>query len=231
MLTRAAVVRTRRLSVLDDLVTRYPDTLLIDEVQFRRGEMLFLRKRYNDAELAYQVVIRYGEQSRFYEQSLYKLGWSQFKLAWHEDSLVPFFDLLDRKLCTADIGEGEERLRACQRAERELVEDTFRVLSLSFSYMEGADSIDSFLQDAATRSTATLSISNLGDLYLEKERYQDAAVTYEAFVAQDPYHPKAPILQAEVIDAYKLGGFPSLVLEGKKDFVERYGMDGTFWVE
>jgi TolA-binding protein len=71
---------------------------------------------------------------------------------------------------------------------------------------------------------------NLGDLYLEKERFVDAAETYEAFVAQDPYHPKSPLLQVEVIEAYKRGGFPSLVLEGKKGFVERYGMDGEFWL-
>ena len=71
---------------------------------------------------------------------------------------------------------------------------------------------------------------NLGDLYLEKERFQDAAQTYEAFVEQDPFHPKSPLLQVEVIESYKRGGFPSLVLEGKKSFVERYGMDGQFWV-
>ena len=37
------------------------------------------------------------------------------------------------------------RFLTSTRAERELVEDTFRVLSISFSYMEGADAIDSFL--------------------------------------------------------------------------------------
>jgi tetratricopeptide (TPR) repeat protein len=80
------------LAVLNDLVRRYPDTPIIDEVQFRRGEMLFLRKDYNDAEIAYSAVVDYGSDSRFYEQSLYKLGWAQFKLAWHEDSLTPFFE-------------------------------------------------------------------------------------------------------------------------------------------
>ncbi len=218
------------LGVLDELVGKYPDTLLIDEVQFRRGEMLFLRKRYNDSEAAYQDVVRYGEESRFYEQSLYKLGWSQFKLAWYEDSLGPFFELLDRKLGDIEIGEGEERLQSLKRAERELVEDTFRVLSISFSYMEGSSSIDSFLAGRGNPHFSYIIYRNLGDLYLEKERYQDAAVTYEAFVAHDPFHAKAPLLQVEVIEAYKQGGFPSLVLEGKKDFVERYGMDGEFWV-
>ena len=218
------------LDVLNELVTKFPDTALIDEVQFRRGEMLFLRRNYNDAEVAYQDVRKYGEGSRFYEQALYKLGWSQFKLAWHEDSLDPFFELLDRKIKGIDIGEGEKRLAGLKRAERELVEDTFRVLSISFSYMEGAAGIDEFLESRQNPAYSYVIYSNLGDLYLEKERYVDAAETYEAFVAQDPFHPKAPILQVEVIEAYKRGGFPSLVLNGKKGFVERYGMDGEFWV-
>jgi TolA-binding protein len=218
------------LEVLNELVAKFPDTALIDEIQFRRGEMLFLRKRYNDAELAYQGVRKYGEASRFYEQSLYKLGWSQFKLAWYEDSLDPFFELLDRKIKGIEIGEGEQRLAGLTRAERELVEDAFRVLSVGFSYLDGADSIDAFLKSRKKPAYSYVIYDNLGDLYLEKERFVDAAETYEAFVVQDPFHPKAPLLQVEVIEAYKQGGFPSLVLEGKESFVERYGMDGEFWV-
>ncbi len=218
------------LDVLNELVAKFPDTELIDEVQFRRGEMLFVRKQYNEAEMAYQDVRKYGDESRFYEQSLYKLGWSQFKLAWHEDSLQPFFELLDRKVDGVEIGEGDARLAGLSRAERELVEDTFRVLSISFSYMEGADAIDDFFAARGDTTYRHVIYKNLGDLYLEKERYVDAAETYEAFVEQDPYHPKAPVLQVEVIEAYKKGGFPTLVLEGKEGFVERYGMDGPFWV-
>jgi TolA-binding protein len=218
------------LDVLNNLVKTYPGTELLDEIQFRRGEMLFLRKDYNAAELAYQDVIRAGDSSRFYEQSLYKLGWSQFKLAWYEDSLTPFFELLDGKLSDVEVSQGEERLASMKRAERELVEDTFRVLSISFSYMEGADSIDAFMQQRRPPHYAHVIYGNLGDLYLEKERFQDAALTYEAFVQQDPDHPEAPGLQMQVIEAYKEGGFPSKVLDGKKAFVDRYGMDGNFWV-
>ena len=218
------------LAVLNDLVKRFPDTPMIDEVQFRRGEMLFLRKNYNDAEQAYRAVIDFGEKSRFYEQSLYKLGWSQFKLAWHEDSLRPFFELLDRKIGGVELGDGDDRLAGLSRAEQELVEDTFRVLSISFSYMDGADSIDEFLDERGHPEYAYVVYMNLGDLYLDKERFVDAAAAYESFVDRDPYHPKAPLLQVEVIEAYKRGGFPSLVLEGKKSFVERYGMDGQFWI-
>ena len=218
------------LRVLNELVGKYPNTVLIDEVQFRRGEMLFLRKNYLEAESAYQSVVSYGEDSRFYEQSLYKLGWAQFKQARHDASLRPFFDLLDRKVTGIDVKEGDNRLEDLSRAERELVEDTFRVLSISFSYMDGAESIDEFLGTRGRPEYSYVIYMNLGDLYLEKERFVDAAETYEAFVEQDPHHVKSPLLQVEVIEAYKRGGFPTLVLEGKKGFVEHYGMDGGFWL-
>ena len=218
------------LTTLNELVERYPDTPLLDEVEFRRGEMLFLRKNYNEAEAAYSVVVEFGDTSRFYEQSLYKLGWSQFKLAWYEDSLTPFFELLDRKVGDFEIQDGEDRFAGMSRSERELVEDTFRVLSISFSYMEGADSIDEFLADRGNPVYSYVIYMNLGDLYLKQERFIDAAEAYEAFVDHDPLHPKAPLLQVEVIEAYEQGGFPTLVLDGKKGFVDRYGMDGEFWV-
>lgn len=218
------------LRVLNELVDRYPQTKILDEVEFRRGEMLFLRKEYREAESAYQVGVSYGENSRFYEQSLYKLGWSQFKLASHEASLTPFFDLLDRKIAGVALKDGDDRLGALSRADRELIEDTFRVLSISFSYMEGAKSIDAFLGTRGYPDYGYVIYMNLGDLYLEKERFVDAAETYEAFVEQDPYHPKSPLMQVEVIEAYKRGEFPTLVLEGKKRYVERYGMDSPFWV-
>ncbi len=128
------------------------------------------------------------------------------------------------------MNDGDDRLEALSRAERELVEDTFRVLSISFSYMDGPDSIAAFLKKRGYPEYGYVIYINLGDLYLEKERFVDAAEAYEAFVEQDPNHPKSPLLQVEVIEAYKRGQFPSLVLEGKQRFVERYGMDSPFWV-
>ena len=217
------------LTVLNRLVDQYPDTPLIDEVQFRRGEMLFLRKKYNDSEIAYSAVVAYGPSSRFYEQALYKLGWSKFKLAWYEESLDPFFELLDRKISDMQWQDGEYRLEEMTRADQELVEDTFRVLSIGFSYLEGAESIDSYLAGRGRPEFSYVIYRNLGDLYLEKERFVDAAEAYEASVNQDPNHSKSPLLQVEVIEAYKLGGFPTLVLEAKKDYVDRYGLEGEYW--
>src|SRR5262249_10561162 len=67
------------LATLDKIVQHYPQSPQLDEVQFRRGELLFSARRYPDAEHAYAAVIARGASSGFYQQSLYKHGWSLFK--------------------------------------------------------------------------------------------------------------------------------------------------------
>ena len=227
----------KALVTLDQLVRQYPDTIHLDEAQFRRGETLFVSKRYQEAEEAYAEVLRFGPASNFFEQALYKHGWSMFKQMLHEESLDSFFSLLDRKLIpygdgtdTPDaVADTDRVLSEMSRAERELVEDTFRVLSISFSYLDGSDSISGYLRGRGNPPYTYIIYTNLGDLYLEKERYQDAAQAYQAFVDLDPYHVKSPLLQVEVIEAYKRGQFASLVLEGKGNFVERYALDSPYW--
>jgi len=218
------------LVVLDELVTAWPDTAHFHEAQFRRGEMLFSLKRYAEAEEAYRILAAAGTDTGFYQQALYKLGWSRFKLALHEESLEPFFGLLELKVA-AGAADREAMLDGLGRAERELVADTFRVLSITFSYMEGAESIDAYLNEHDAPHYTYAIYENLGDLYLEKERYDDAAATYRAFVERDTLHDRAPHLLVRVVDAYREGGFPTLVLEAKEEFVERYGMDTPWWAE
>jgi TolA-binding protein len=210
-------------------VDRFPSSRLIDEAQFRRGEILFSAKRYAEAERAYADVIRRGAESTFYEQSLYKHGWSMFKLGRNDESLASFARLLDRKLVDPNDPGAAVELQSLSRPERELLDDTFRVASITFSYEEGTKSIDNFVARKGDPPYAHMLYSALGDLYISKERFQDAAETYEAFVRRDPLDANAPLLQVRAIEAYRKGGFSSLVLTGKQDFVERYGFGSPFW--
>ncbi|MEO1203552.1 MAG: tetratricopeptide repeat protein, partial [Pseudomonadota bacterium] len=219
------------LTTLNELMADYPDTPLLDEVEFRRGEMLFINKRYGDAEAAYESVVNVGESSQYYEQSLYKLGWSRFKQSFYDESFDPFMTLLDRKLPPDSESVEVDLLDGLSRPELELVRDTFRVLSISFSYLEGHDSVAGYFAETGAPDYAFIIYRNLGDLYLSQERFADAADTYRAFVENDPYHFRAPGLQTQVIEAYRQGGFPDQVLAAKGEFVELYGMDGPFWDE
>ncbi|MGH8494827.1 MAG: tetratricopeptide repeat protein [Gammaproteobacteria bacterium] len=214
------------LATLDRLVAGWPETRYLDEAQFRRGEILFVQKRYADAQAAYEAVLALGPDAAFYDESRYKHGWSLFKQGRHEESLDSFFGVLDGKLVTAE--SSLVPIESLSRAEHELVDDTLRVLGISFSYLDGARSLDDWFA-AHGAPYAHVMYARLGQLYLDKERYTDAAETLQAFVDHDPYHSVAPLLQARAIDAYAKGGFASLVLEAREAFIERYGLDSPYW--
>jgi tetratricopeptide (TPR) repeat protein len=217
------------LSTLDQVVARYPATREIAEVHFRRGELLFSAKRYADAESAYQQVIKRGAgNSTFYEQSLYKHGWSLFKQSQNEACLKSFASLLDRTLLDRKTGAAR-KWESLSRADRELTDDTLRVMSISFSYLDGPQSLDQLLSTRGPTPYAWLMYSRLGDLYVQKQRFQDAANTYRAFVARDPVDEHAPTLSNQAIAAYAKGGFADLVIEGKAEYVRSYGFKTAFW--
>jgi TolA-binding protein len=212
------------MAVMEDLIQRYGYSRYIDEVQFRRGEYLFTRRRFRAAEQAYQAIVDIGSSSSYYELALYKLGWALYKQEFYEEALHEFIALLDYKLSVgydfdADH-EGEDERR---------VADTYRVISLSFSNLGGPEVVNEYFSKYGSRSYEDRIYSNLGEFYLSKLRYNDAATVYNAFVELHPYHRVAPRFGMRVIDIYEQGGFPLLVVEAKKDFATKYGLQADYW--
>jgi TolA-binding protein len=219
----------KALASLDKLVATYPASHYMDEAQFRRGELLFASQSYAGAQAAYESVVKMGPASQYYNQSLYKHGWSQFKQGENERSLDSFAGVLDSELVSKRNSSEMIELDTLSRPNRELVEDTFRVMAITFSYLDGPKTIDQFVKRRAPRPYSYLMYARLGDLYIEKERYTDSADAYRAFVSQDRNNEKAPLLQMQAIEAYSKGGFPQLVLQGKKEFVEDYSYGTPYW--
>lgn len=216
----------RALNALTRLVRDFPNSRWASEAHFRRGEILFSLSRYTDAEVAYRAVVAYGVRTPFYDQGLYKHGWSLFKLSRSDESVTSFLTMLDRILAP----QGKIKARdALSRPERELTDDSMRAVAITFLDLEGPESLDTLLKTRGDPVYAHMLYNSLGDLYLEKERYQDAAKAFEAFAKRRPDDRNAPSLQVRAIEAYQKGGFGSLVLEGKQAFVERYAFGSAFW--
>jgi tetratricopeptide (TPR) repeat protein len=219
----------KALASLDQMVAQYPNSRYLDEAQFRRGEILFSEKAYVKSQAAYEAVIKIGAASPFYNQSLYKHGWSLFKQGENERSLDSFAGVLDSVLLSKRDQNEMIDIDSLSRPNRELVEDTFRVMSITFSYLDGPKSVGEFVKHHKQRPYSYLLYARLGDLYMEKERYTDAADSYRAFVSQDRTNEHAPLLEMQAIEAYAKGGFPQLVLQGKKEFVENYNFGAPYW--
>jgi tetratricopeptide (TPR) repeat protein len=212
------------MAVMDRMVREFSRSRYIDEVQFRRAEYFFAHRRYMDAEDAYKSIVNIGVGSTFYELALYKLGWTFYKQELYEDALDRFIGLLDHK-----VSVGYDFKQTEDEPERKRTEDTFRVTSLGFSNLGGADSVVEYFSHNGKRSYEDMVYSNLGEFYFDKRRYSDASATYNAFVSRNPFHKMAPNFHMRVIEIQAKGGFPSLVLESKKKFATTYGLKAEYW--
>jgi len=218
----------RSLATLDRLVAQYPQSVYLDEAEFRRGELLFTLGRFPEAERAYGAVLHKGESSAFHERALYMHGWSLFKQARLDDALQSFFGVLDRKLIGRDNGAPLEEMPGLTRADRELTDDTFRVVSLSLANLKGPDTIPKYFTTPARREYEFRVYQQLGELYFKQERVEDGAGALNAFARRYPTDPQSPLMQSRVIQVYQQAGFAALALGAKKEFVQRYGTGSEF---
>ena len=209
-------------SSLDSLVEQYPNSEWALESQFRRGEMLFSEGDYEYAEKAYADVIERGERNEFYNQALYKHGWSYYKLGEYERAQDSFFTLLDNL-------NGQAVLADNTSMESKLFGDTQRVVSLSFSNLNGAKSVKAWFARNGNRDYEPAIYRTLGDVYLNQERFRDAAETYDMFVQVYPDSRLAPEFSTLQIESYQKGGFPTLVLPAKEKFIDHYGVNSEYW--
>ena len=212
------------MAAMERLVRDYPGSTYMDEVQFRRAEYFFTYKKYLDAEDAYSSIVDTGVASSFYELALYKLGWTFYKQELYEDGLHRFIAMLDHKVSVGyDFAQTEDE------QERKRTEDTFRVISLSFSNLGGSDSVMEYFARHGKRSYENSVYSNLGEFYFDKRRYADATSAYNSFISRNPFHKVAPNFHMRVIEIQATGGFPSLVLDAKKEFSLTYGLQSEYW--
>jgi tetratricopeptide (TPR) repeat protein len=213
------------IATMEELSAGNPSSEHYDEVQFRRGEYFFTRRRFYDAEKAYGAILAMGAgSSEYYEFALYKLGWTLYKQELYEDALHRYVALLDYK-----ISIGYEFDATQEEEDERRVADTFRVISLSFSNLGGPQAVEEYFSKYGTRSFEDRVYANLGEHYLAKLRYDDAAKTYRAFVTLHPYHRKAPHFSMQVIETFIAGEFPKLVLEAKREFATTYALDAEYW--
>ena len=212
------------MQTMERLIAEHPASRYVGEVQFRRAEYFFTRRKFREAEGAYSAIIALGSRSDFYELALYKLGWTLYKQEFYDEALHRYIALLDHKVAIgydfdARHDEGDERR----------VADTFRVISLSFSNLGGSEVVGEYFATNGKRTYEDRIYSNLGEFYLTKRRYHDAAAAYKAFIGLYPFHHTSPNFGMRVVEIYTKGGFQQLVLDSKKDFAKTYGLHAEYW--
>ena len=213
---------------MQQLVTQFPASRYMDEIQFRRGENFFVEGLYADAEKSYGAVVENYPDSAYYEKSLYKYGWTRFKQNQNVNAINSFVQFLDLKQKQHKLDE-INLAESLSRAEKELVDDVLRVISLSFSYLPARQPLSQYFNRAGKRAYEPLLYRRLAEFYLSKDRVTDATDIYLSYGDNYPFSRFTPVFHGLVIDLYKQPGFASLLLPEKKTYVKKYNKGSAFW--
>lgn len=218
----------RSIEVLDNIAVKYPASVHIDEVQFRRGEYYFAIADYSLAEAAYSGVVYETPDSVFFEKALYKFGWSKFKQNRYRGALDQFTQLLDRYADRGDI-DAMEINSSLTRGDRELLDDVLRVVSLCFNYEEDNLSIAGYFRSSGTRSYEPLIVDSLGEFYIEKELFLQSANLYLDYGKDYPLSSYRPRFHQKAIEILGRNGYGDQVLDQKQAFVDAYDVGSVYW--
>ncbi|MDQ7074905.1 MAG: tetratricopeptide repeat protein [Gammaproteobacteria bacterium] len=217
---------------LQRLLADYPQSELFVESQFRLAQLWFSAGQYALAEKAYQAVLAQGDGGVFYRQALFMLGWSQFKQQKYSASRNHFMTLLQQQLGAAEFPQ--KQIKQLSRADQEQIDDLLRVMSLGFSAQGGVLVLTQFA-DAVLKKMPkgaryeALFYTRLALFYRKKERFSDAAASYQAFIDRRPLSVQAPLFHSRLIEIYQRSGFNRQVIQAKTDYIRRYGLDAPFW--
>jgi len=218
----------KALSTFDKIIQRYPQTEYMDEIQFRRGEILFVFNDYYAAEQAYSVVVTRETAPQYLERAQYKLAWSQFKQSRYIASLENCIALLDRKQAQGKLGDTSVTSDLV-RTEKVFIDDVLRIISLSLSYTGGTKTIQQILAGKEAKQYEPLIYRQLGELYVKTERTVDAANVFLDYSRQHPHTLMAAEFHMLAINSYAKGNLAELLLTTKTTFVKNFGVGTQFW--
>ena len=216
------------LTTLERLLKEYPDGHYSEEALFRSGEMYFSMREHAAAERSFKRIIERYPDSLYFERALYMLGWSLYLQNQFEEALQTFFTLLDRKLDENSLA-GDALSDQVSPANRELLDDSLKVICLALSYQGISDPIDYSFDRHGDRPYDALIYRRLGEFYLGKQRFLDGAHTFMGMTLRHPDHPLAPTFHQYAIKAYESGGFVNLFFAAKSAFVKNYGVSSSYW--
>lgn len=209
------------IAALGKLVAGHPRSLHYSEAQFRLAESAFARGNYINAEDAYTEVLLSPGSDKYYEKSLFKRGWTRYKQQLYLEAIDDYVDAIDTHQF-ADY----QRL---SDADKTQFDEYFRALGLAFSHQRGQLSIAEYFARRPSFNYLYQTYAVVGDIYLQQERFSDAATVLEEYTRAHRFAKHTPLAEQKIIAAWRQGGFTTRLNAAIERFYQNYRPDAEFW--
>ena len=191
--------RQQAVELYKSFVEKFHDSRYVPYALFRIGEYYF-DPQVNDLETAiatYKEILKSGDNPK-YNDALYRLGWSYYKLNRYPEA-ISFFTMLADDLTRAKILDPNSVI-----SNPNLLEESIEYIGISFLDHLGAQAAANYFTNLGGRDYGVDVLKKIGDTYMKmKEEYESAIQTYRLLLRMYANDSEAPLVRAKVAEAYR----------------------------
>ena len=201
-------------ATFQQLLDQFPESRYAPEAYMELAEYYFNSKpedsrevtilKLNKAVRLYKNVLQYKD-SRRYDEALYKLGWTYFRLAgadpdYYSDAIVYFVGVVH------DIERLGDDPAASKYVRPEIRPEALKYIAASFvdpAYKNsGVTSAARFIEKLGMPEYGVEILEEMGNRYAKITQWEDAIAAYQKLLDMYPDYAYAPRVQKKIADAY-----------------------------
>jgi cellulose synthase operon protein C len=213
------------LRVWQQLVDKFPESLLNDEVWFRLGDEKFNERDFKAAAAYYQKII--NPNFNFYDKALYKLAWTYYILNQFDEAITGFAKVLEfQNLKTSKISQLTSILSS--ESEQYLAISFFDKAEMNEQGPTSLALVKNYFSDTGHRPYERNVLIYLGDALLKVAKNQEAEQVFFYAISLNPLHPKNPDLSYRLVQFYDEAGMLDEAGQARKNMLTQY-LPGSAW--
>ncbi len=200
------------------ITDNYPDSPFAPEAYFRRGEIAFEQDQLSVALDAYKKALLF-KSSPLYDEALYKLGWTHYRLSNYADAISILMTVMDKQLAKQKAGAKPSQV----------TDETQQYLAICFAEYGSARAAEKiFSRLKEPRAYEPEIYIRMGRTFFQRNLYGPGVEAFQVFAERFPTDPRAPGLVNEGIEQAKTDGNAADELRLKTRLVYDYG-DSSAW--
>ncbi|RMF60023.1 MAG: hypothetical protein D6748_05065 [Calditrichaeota bacterium] len=223
------------------IIDEFPESNYAPEAYMKLAESYFYPEpgdsmpqtivKLNKAIQLYKNVLQYKDSPR-YDEALYKLGWSYYRLAgedprYYTDAIMYFLAVVRDIEQLKDFDPTGEIIRTDVQPE------ALQFIAASFvdpNYTHnGVDNARNFLEKLGKPDYGIQIMEHLGDRYAKIVRWNDAIQAYNDLLEMYPEYVYAPRIQKKVADAYIALEDYDKAFEERRELFDNYNPQSAWY--
>jgi len=213
------------LQIYNSIINDFADSRYVPEALMRIAEYYFNppQNDINKAVEYYKRILEYKDSPKF-DEALYRLGWSYYRLSNYPEA-VSYFTLL------ADDIERAKKIDPTQRfSNPALREESLEYIGISFLDYGGTDKAVEYLNRIGGREYGIEILKKIGDVYMyEKEHYDQAIEAYQTLLKMYPDADQSPEILEKIVTCYRYNKNDMMAYVSRDKLFNEYKPGSSWW--